>query len=171
MSLPVIIITAVLMLTTGLGGFVLGRYKSTPYNVDSKTASKVVTPKEKVANPETVKLVETSTLFKSQTANFLGTITKINGNTATTKDKDGKESTFPFSPNLSIYKFGADPNKPERTTDPKTIELDKQASIVLEFRDTQYTISSITYLPSVVPQVAAPLTPAASPKTATSSAR
>lgn len=169
MSLPNIIITVILMLTTGIGGFALGKYKSTPYNVDPKLANKVVAPKEKVANPDTVKLVETSTLFKSQTANFLGMVTKVSGNSATTKDKDGKESTFPFSPNLSIYKFGSDPNKPERTTDPKTIDLNKEASIVLEFRDTQYLISSITYLPSVVPQ--APAAPAASPKAASPSAR
>ena len=132
----------VLLLFSALGGYALGRFQPAKTQLP---ASKIIEPKEKIANQSTVKLIESSTLFNNQNAIVLASFTRVNGRVATIKDRNGEESSFLLSPNLSIFTFTSDSNKPTISTNPQTIPLQKEASVALDFKDTQYQISSITF--------------------------
>lgn len=150
------------MILSAAGGYAAGKYQGFPLSL-VKTPSQIVQPKEKVANPDTVKVVESSTLFKNQVATVMGQAIKVDNNTVTIKDRDNKQSSFPLDANFSVFKF--DPNnKPTTFKDPKAIDLNKEASFVLEFKDTQYKITSVTFLPNLgaiasPPTASTPATP------------
>ncbi|OGH18475.1 MAG: hypothetical protein A3F31_01650 [Candidatus Levybacteria bacterium RIFCSPHIGHO2_12_FULL_38_12] len=146
MNLQTIVVGITALMIGILGGFVVGQGKKS-----SVQTSQVVVPKQQVAKPDTVKEIQSSTLFENQTASFEGVITKVEENIATVKNKAGKESKFPIADEISIYKF-AKPNEGTRLSDKKDIELNKDVVLVLVFKNTQYEIVSLTYNPPTVPQ-------------------
>lgn len=157
MNLQNIVVGIAALMVGVLGGFVVGQGRKA-----SLSTVQTVVPKQQVAKPDTVKEIQSSTLFENQTANFQGVITKIEGNVATVKNKAGKESKFPIADELTIYKFKK-PNEGERLTDKKDIEIGKDVVLVLIFKNTQYEIVSLTYNPPVVSQEPLAPLPTSSP--------
>lgn len=99
------------------------------------------------SSPGSTKQVSKNPLFKSQTATFQGTITKIDGSKLSLKDDSGQAGTFSLSPKVTIYKFSGSTRQASASSDIKTLETGKQVLIVLELKDNQYQVISISYLP------------------------
>lgn len=95
--------------------------------------------------------VSKNPLFKSQTATFQGTITKIDKSNLSVKDESGRTGTFPISSKVTIYKFSGSSRQASASSDIKTLETGKQVLIVLELKDKEYQVISISYLPPAQP--------------------
>jgi hypothetical protein len=116
-----IVLGAVLFILAVVIGFFLGRYslKILPYS----------------SNP----------IFSSQTATFNGIVTDISGGNITTKSSNNQTVSFPLSVNVTIYTIT--PGKQaSASTDLKTVELGKEASLRLDYIGNKYQVTSISYL-------------------------
>lgn len=122
-----------LVIIGAITGFFLGRYSL------SGPASQPPTPAKEP--------VQTSPLFKSQTATIQGTITKVEGETLTIQDEKSQTGDFKISPKVVIYKFA--PNSPQASasSDLSSVETEKPTLLVLELKGGEYQIVSISYLP------------------------
>ncbi len=127
------LISAILIVIAAAGGYFFGISVST-----SKT-----TPPADVTRPA----VTRNPIFKSQTATFQGTITKIDRSSVSLKDESGKTGIFPISAKVVIYKFTGSSRQASASSDIKTAETGKQVLVVLELKDNQYQVISISYLP------------------------
>lgn len=98
-------------------------------------------------------LIKTSPLFDSQTATINGQVIQVIHNTLITiqvKNQAGLTGDFPIAPNLLIYKYQSAATATS-SADLKTIELNKDALIVLEYIKGEYKVVSISYLVSPSP--------------------
>ncbi|MBI2011204.1 hypothetical protein HYS91_00400 [Candidatus Daviesbacteria bacterium] len=92
-------------------------------------------------------MVKTSPLFKAQTATIQGKITKIDGSTITVTSQDNQAETFPLDSNFTIYKHTSGTSFAAALPgSDKQIELNKDSIIVLNVKDGDYKVSSISYL-------------------------
>lgn len=104
--------------------------------------------------PPAANLITTSPLFDSQTATINGQVIQVIHSTLITiqvKNKDGLMDTFPIVPNLVIYKYKSGSTEATSSADLQTIELNKDALIVLEHIKGEYKVVSISYLASPSP--------------------
>lgn len=95
-------------------------------------------------------LIKTSPLFDSQTATIHGQVIQVIHNTLVTiqvKNQAGLTADFPIAPNLLIYKYQSAATATS-SADLKTIELNKDALIDLEYIKGEYKVVSISYLAS-----------------------
>lgn len=129
-----VIATIVLALSAGIIGFALGRYNAPQINQTLAPSTREEQPK-------------TSPLFRSQTATFQGEITKVSGNKLSVKDDKGQTGDFPVSNKVVIYKFKAGSNQASASSDLKSIDIGKQALVILELVNGKYQVTSISYLP------------------------
>jgi hypothetical protein len=116
-----IVLGAVLFILAVAIGFFLGRYslKSLPYSSSNSN-------------------------FSSQTATLNGVVTDISGGNITTKNNNELQ-TFPLSANVTIYAIT--PGRQAKTsTDLKTVEVGKEASLRLDYISNKYQVTSISYL-------------------------
>lgn len=127
-SKSLIAIAVVLIILAGGLGFLLGRTKQT------------LKPTEKIQT--SVK----NSLFVEQRAYFQGEIIKFSDGKATLKNKQGETSEFPVSARPLIYKPTNSNKSAIPSQDPKQIELNKEALIVLTVDNEGYKITSISYL-------------------------
>lgn len=86
-------------------------------------------------------------VFTSQSATFEGMITDKKDNMLTLKNINNVTENFPISPSLQITKFGDVKSQPTLSSNPADIELNKNVSIVLNYKDARYEIVNITYIP------------------------
>lgn len=88
-------------------------------------------------------LLKVSPLIKSQTANASGNITKVDGNKITISN-GGVEDTFSLAPKFAIFKPSVG-KQATPSTQVNDIETGKDATIILQVKDSEYKIISISY--------------------------
>ncbi len=127
----------VLVLISGVGGFVLGRNNSGAISIPSTSSN---------------------SLYTSQTALIQGTVTKVTDKTITVKNTAGVEGTVELGSNVLISKLntaqGGLPATP--SSDLKQIELNKAAVVNLQMIDGKFKVMSVTSIPSQAPTPVAP---------------
>jgi hypothetical protein len=124
-------IAFVLMILAGISGFFLGRYSLSGI-LPLKTAENAQAP---TVNP----------IFTTQTATFDGVITNIFEGHITAKNKDNQDQTFVLAPNVTVYKIT--PGKQATASvGLDAVELNKKASLRIDFLGKAYLVTSITYL-------------------------
>lgn len=128
------VITLILVVVAGLGGFIVGKQGG-----GMASLPKVQTQTNQEAS--------VSPLLKSQTATFQGEITQVSGQTMEVKSDSGETGSFPISGNAVIYKFTGTSPQASASSDLKTIETGKMALVMLELIDGKYQVVSVSYLP------------------------
>lgn len=108
-------------------------------------------------------LVKTSPIFDSQTATIRGTVTKVNGS-AVFINKKGQTYEFLLSPDVAVYKYGTGNANASSSNQSSSVELNREALIVLEATDNNYQIISITYATPAVEKKSEGSTPTPRPK-------
>lgn len=90
-----------------------------------------------------------SPLFQTQTATVVGKITKVDSGMLTVVDSNNKSDNFELSPKFVIYK--PVPNSPKSTSsaDLKEIITDQLVSVLLQYENGLYRVTSIAYFPEV----------------------
>ncbi len=139
LSSKLLILALLLIVASGLTGYLLGA-KNTPAKKLTATSTHEVA---------------VSKLFQAQNANTEAKITAISGNIATIVDSTNQKANFAISKRLLVTKL-SDDGKQTASTDPKTIEIGKEAQIGLSLIAGQYQIISVSYLPAVPPLIAVP---------------
>ncbi len=92
-------------------------------------------------------------IFETQSATVYGTITKINGSTLSVTNDRGLTGDFLIFSKVAIYTSdGTVKNKDgiavaSASSDLKTVEIGKQASLFLELINGEYQVVSISYFP------------------------
>ena len=132
-----IILTVILMLTTGITGYTVGNLKGTKGYLPQLTQ-----------NPNTQTETKTSPLFETQTATFTGIITAINGNILSVTDQKKQTDTFMASDRMLIFKLSLTGPSSSPSADLKSVELNKPVVIALEEIGNKYQIVSLRYLPN-----------------------
>lgn len=128
------IISSIVLLSLGVAaGFFLGRF-SLSTQVATNQAVKQTVQAPKVEN-----------VFKSETATFQGVVTKA-GEKLTLKNDKGQVADFLISPKAVIYKPTGQKGQASASADIKSVELNKKVLIILELKDNNYQIISVSYL-------------------------
>ena len=133
-----IILTVILMLTTGIAGYTLGVLKTTKNLLPS-----FIQTSSKQANTET-----TSPLIESQSGNITGTITAVSGKTLTIVNSKNQSDQFVASDKLVVINLGTLPNSASPSAGLQGIQLNKMALIQLQMEDGQFKVASIAYPPT-----------------------
>lgn len=158
--LPVVVI--VLVVVASIIGFLVGKGSSS--NKTSATTPKSSQPGQPGASVKP-KTIDVSPLFDTQTATVRAKVTTVSGTNLTVQNQRGQTDTFPASSRLVIYKYPSGASQATSTSDLKSIELNEEALMVLEFADNKFQVVSITYLPK------SPAQPAAAPATKSATGR
>lgn len=91
--------------------------------------------------------LEPETIVKSQQAQAVGEITKLEDDAILVKS-NGDETKFKLASSFYVYPLSKDPKKPPQPKREKAaIEVNKKANITLELNGTEYQVVSISYLP------------------------
>ena len=133
-----IVLTVILMLTSGIAGYTLGVLKTTKNILPSFTQTSL-----KQANTAT-----TSPLIESQSGNITGTITAVSGKTLTIVNSKNQSGQFIASDKLIVINLSASPNSASPSAGLQAIQLNKTALIQLQMEDGQFKVASIAYPPT-----------------------
>lgn len=102
---------------------------------------------QKTASPPPQNTIKVSPIFDSQRATIRGSVSQIKHNSILViKNRANSTDQFPAAPNLQIYKYKVGSTEATASSDLKSIELDKEALIVLEAIKGEYKVVSISYL-------------------------
>ncbi len=127
-------LTAAISLIIG----VAGGYFGAPYVLP-------LLPKDKPTVVQEEPTIKISPIFTTQTATINGAIESIEGNTLKIKSNN-QIKDFPISSNFTVYKKSR-PNSPvaSASADIKSIDISKQALIILSVIDNKYQVVSVSY--------------------------
>lgn len=132
------------LLWTALGMLVLGLLIG--FFVSYLVLKKGMVPVVKVNNNN---LLDTNN-FSSLTATVNGKILSLNGKMMAIENNKGKKQEFEVLDQVVTLPFSAKSSTP--SADLKSVQLNKEALITLIYRDQEFKVSSIMYLPNL-PQV------------------
>jgi hypothetical protein len=130
-------ISVVLVLASLAGGFFAGQFYS------AKQAAK---PPKEAAN----------SLFVNQEATIRGKITNSDNNTLTVQSNTGQTGSVKLGEQLIINRFDERARPATPSSDPKTIELNRDVTLLLNFVNGEYLVNTITYFPPIPNRPAAP---------------
>lgn len=123
----------VLMFVAAVGGFYAGKTTILPGSPYTPT--------------QTESAVLASPVFASQTATVQGVITKVDGKIITVVGDKNMEDNFEVSDKLVIYKFTSGSPQASASSKLNSIDLNKNALIILELMENKYKVTSVSYLP------------------------
>jgi len=103
-----------------------------------------------------------SGVFTSQSATFEGMITDKKDNMLTLKNNSNATESFPISQTVQITKFESVKSQPTVSSNPADIELNRNVSIVFNYKDAKYEVVNITYIPERLEPVIPPPTKSSS---------
>ncbi|OGE31578.1 hypothetical protein A2631_00385 [Candidatus Daviesbacteria bacterium RIFCSPHIGHO2_01_FULL_44_29] len=127
-------VLSVLFLGSALAvGFFAGRLTSRPL----KTTS----------SPLEMATINGAELFDSQTATITGRVIKVTGEKLTIQDEQNQAADFPVISTVLISKPVNGRPVASQSGGLKNLELNEDALINLVFKNGEYTITAITYLP------------------------
>lgn len=85
-------------------------------------------------------------IVKSQQALALGEVIAKNDSSVTVKGNDGQQSSFQLSPKLTVMDIASGSGKVKPSGDKEKILLNRRAIITLDFQDTDYLVTDITFI-------------------------
>ena len=88
-----------------------------------------------------------NSFFNAQTATLQGVVTKISNTTLTLKSNTSQVSNFPLAKNFVVYTYTDISRTAATSSEVKSIQLNKNATFVLNLIDNTYQITTITFLP------------------------
>ena len=106
-----------------------------------------IKPKTNSAPLASISSVKGATLFQSQNATIQGKVLKFNDNTLTVQDSKGQTADFAMAKYFSVSKFPNTSGVASVSASVNSLEINKQAMIVLVVQDGEYRVSSVSYLP------------------------
>lgn len=124
-----VILTLILILLAGITGYYFGRYL--PFSK--------VTPDRETNSSSNI-----SQLSVNHTATIYATIVSVDGSSITVTDREGQKATIALSSSLTIFTPSSS-REATASSDLKSIEINKEALIIAEFRNGQYQVMSISY--------------------------
>lgn len=124
-----VILTLILILLAGITGYYFGRYL--PFSK--------VTPGRETNSSSNI-----SQLSVNHTATIYATIVSVDGSSITVADREGQKATMALSSSLTIFTPSSS-REATASSDLKSIEINKEALIIAEFRNGQYKVMSISY--------------------------
>ena len=139
--ITILLIAAALSTITGALGY---------YAASQVTRPKQIQPATKTDTSEIT--IKTSALFRNQTAEIEGKVTKIGIDTLTITNNKKQSDEFPVIKNLAIYTVNNhNPPQPVILRDIKSVEINRDAAITLNlnFSTHLYEVASIVYLPNI----------------------
>jgi len=129
---PQTILLVLFLLAAFAAGFFAGRLTTRPQITSLSTASSS----------------KTSPLFQSQSATTQSQVTKIDGDLITLTDSAGNSGQFPAVSNVVVSKYSGKSGVASLSAGLASIELNKSAQIIFIYKDGEFKINSISFLPS-----------------------
>lgn len=94
---------------------------------------------------------EKTNVFSSQSASIQGKITKLDGDRLSITNSAGVSGEFGISPNAMVFKFRNATSQASPSSDLRTVELNKNVVVNLNFENDAYLVVSISQLPETTP--------------------
>lgn len=112
------------------------------------SAGRITTPKSIAPVSNSVKQAG---LFDSQTATINGKIVKVKGDKVTVEHKKGDSRDYRLDKSFTVIRYSESRAESSRSAGIKNIDLNKEGLINLVFKEEEYLVSSIGYLPPPPP--------------------
>ncbi len=129
-------VLAIVVISGTIGYFIGTKYSPTSNSTSSQSYKM---PGEKP---------KADSFFNAQTATLQGVVTKVSTNKILTlKSKTSQVSDFPLAKNFVVYTYTDTSRTAAASSEVKSIQLNKNATFVLNLLDNTYQITTITFLP------------------------